>query len=307
MKFSFKKTISEKITNSNQIYELTHEEEDLLEKNLVWIFASPRSGTQWLGTQLLEHNTIICHGPSLGLNVGSIHGGFNDKIVRWIDFRGDEEDYFFSKKYQAQWIYFMRKFILNRLFLQYRELSKKIILPDPEGSIGGDIIEKCTPSSKVILLLRDGRDVVDSVIDAGRPDSWHVKSRGVTPITQKNRIKRIRQASRRWVKQTEIIQEVFQNHDPNFCLKIKYEDLRKDTLKNLTKIYNFIEEEISNEQLAHIINKYNFEKIPENKKGSGKVTRSASPGKWKESFSEEEKEIMIEIMSEKLKEFGYQT
>jgi len=61
--------------NLPKIKELTLEEESILEKNLVWIFASPRSGTQWLGTQLLEYNTIICHGPSVGLNLSSIHTG----------------------------------------------------------------------------------------------------------------------------------------------------------------------------------------------------------------------------------------
>jgi len=304
MGFSFIKNKTEKTLIGRKKHELEIEEEDQLEKNLVWIFASPRSGTQWLGTQLLEYNTVVNHGPSLGLHVGALHGGFNNKIVRLIEFRGDEPDYFLSKKYKDVWSYFLRKLILNRLYAQYHTLTKKIIIPDPEGSIGADIVTNCVPNSKAIILFRDGRDVVDSIIDAAKPGSWHVKSRGVEPVTPKNRIKRIGYASRRWVRQVEILEDVFENKLKN-SMKIKYEDLRRNTLEELEKIYHFIGIEISKEKLEEIISKHSFENISKDQKGSGKVTRSASPGKWRENFSDEEKNIMLEFMGDTLKRLGY--
>jgi len=304
MKFSFKKNIP-RFEKGTKITELTPEQEEKLEKNLVWVFASPRSGTQWLGTQLLEHNTIICHGPSIGLNLGSIHNGFVDKIVRQIEFRGDEPDYFLSKKYKDVWSYFLRKFILNRLYAQYHDVTKKIIIPDPEGSIGADIVASCVPNSKAIILFRDGRDVVDSIIDAEKPDSWHIKNRGLPPLKPENRKKRIKTASLRWVRQVEIIEDVHKNNSKN-SLKIKYEDLRYKTLENLREIYRFIDVKISEDELKHIESKYDFDKIPEDKKGPGKVTRSASPGKWKENFTEEEQKIMNDIMEDRLNKCGYE-
>jgi hypothetical protein len=53
------------------------------------------------------------------------------------------------------------------------------------------------------------------------------------------------------------------------------------------------------------VDRYSFENIPRNWKGSGKVVRSASPGKWKENFTEDEIKILNEIMMDKLKEMGY--
>ena len=303
MKFSFLKDRSNPF-RENKIHELTLEEENQLEKNLIWVFASPRSGTQWLGTQLLEHNTIICHGPSIGLNLGSIHQGFTDKVVRQIEFRGDEPDYFLSKQYKDIWTFFMRKFILNRLFSQYKDLTKKIVIPDPEGSIGADIIASCLQNSTAIVLFRDGRDVVDSIIDAAKPDSWHVKTRGLPPLKPEKRKNRIKLASRRWVRQVEILEDIHENILKK-SLKIKYEDLKKNTLNELISIYRFMEIEISNQKLEELVNKYSFNKIPDSKKGTGQVTRSASPGKWKENFSEDEQMIMNDIMNEKLKELGY--
>ena len=86
---------------------------------------------------------------------------------------------------------------------------------------------------------------------------------------------------------------------------IKYEDLLNNTLDELKKIYDFIGIKISDKELEKITDKYSFKNIPQSKKGSGKVTRSASPGKWKENFSQEEQKIMNDVMGETLKEVGY--
>ena len=285
--------------------ELTPEQEDQLEQNLVWIFASPRSGTQWIGTQLLEYGTVLSRGPSIGLNLGATHGGFELKSVRLIDFRGSEPDYFYSKASSEIWTYYLRKLILNRLYSQFQNISKPIIIPDPEGSMGADILQKSLPKSKIIFLIRDGRDVVDSVIDAEKPGSWYIKSRKIAPLTEENRKKRIEQAIRRWMKIIEICMTTFENHPEHLRLKIKYEDLRQNTLEELGKIYKFIGINIPRNELENIVKKYSFENISKDKKGTGKVTRSASPGKWHENFNEEEQEKMNEIMSETLKRLGY--
>ena len=87
---------------------------------------------------------------------------------------------------------------------------------------------------------------------------------------------------------------------------MRYEKLKEDTLNELKKIYKFMGVDISSEEIEKIVEKYSFEKIPDDQKGSGKVRRSASPGKWRENFSEEEQVIMNEIMADTLKRLGYE-
>jgi len=41
----------------------------------------------------------------------------------------------------------------------------KIIIKEPHGSLAADTISECLPNSKIIILLRDGRDVLDSEVD----------------------------------------------------------------------------------------------------------------------------------------------
>jgi len=53
-------------------------------------------------------------------------------------------------------------------------LSKNIIIKEPNGSFAADVIAECLPDSKIIVLIRDGRDVLDSRFDMHKPGSWAV-------------------------------------------------------------------------------------------------------------------------------------
>ena len=66
------------MTLGSKISVLTEEEENQLEKNLVWIFANMRSGTTWLGTKLLTHNSHIINESSLCVHLGNILPGNNN-------------------------------------------------------------------------------------------------------------------------------------------------------------------------------------------------------------------------------------
>jgi len=291
--------------NLSRLRELNSREEKILEKNLVWMFASPRSGTQWLGTQLLSHNTLVSIGPSIGLNIGSISQYFENDIVRDIELRSDEPDSFFSPVYKKSWMHFLRKFILNRIYSQFQNLSTKIIITDPEGSIGADIISECLSNSKIIILLRDGRDVIDSVVDSYKKNSWALKKYPLQSLTKDNRKSIIIKRAKFYVKVSEVLIQAYEKHSKKLRFKVKYEDLRKNTHKELKKLYNFIGIKITKNDLEQIIEKYSFENIPEKKKGSGKVTRSASPGKWTENFNNKEKKIIAKIIKDTLKNLGY--
>ncbi len=288
-----------------KLKELSHEEEFSLERNLVWIFAAPRSGTSWLGTQLLSFQTLSLNEPQIGLHIGIRQPRIRDRIVRQIDLFKNEPDYFFSKQYMDTWKFYIRKLVLNRIFAQFQILSTKIIIKEPNGVMGADIITQCLPNSKIIFLARDGRDTIDSILDAFQKDSWATKEYGYTPISQERRFSEIKYQADLWVKLMKIINDAFNKHSKDLRLLVKYEDLRKNTIEELKKIYKFIDIDIPKKELENIVEKYSFEKIPEDLKGSGKVTRSATPGKWRKNFTAEEIKIMDEIIGKSLQKLGY--
>lgn len=289
--------------------ELTEEEESILEKNLVWVFASPRSGTTWLVTQLLTYNTNQLDEPYIGAHIG---GPFNIEVLgkqpSLIIEHKNRPDYFFSDKYDKAWKFYSRKYILNRIHFQFKELNKKIIIKEPNGLEGAEAIMECFPQSKIIIVLRDGRDILDSMVDARSEFSarggWLSDKAATIPKVE--RIPFLVAEAEFWLTRMKILKKIYENHSKNLVHFVKYEDLRKHTFQELKDIYEFLEIEIDDlHRLQVRVEKFDFDRIPEEDKGKGKPARSASPGKWKENFSEEEKIVVEEIIGDTLHQLGY--
>jgi hypothetical protein len=288
---------------ATRTYELTFDEELMLEKNIVWVFGFYRSGTTWLGTQLLSYNTHIMPEPGINEHLG-IHWETNDDVVRKFDRHYDEPSYFFSKRYEDVWKYYLRKLILHRIYYQFSDLEHKIIIKEPALVGGFDIISRCLPNSKIIFLIRDGRDIVDSHLDSFLPDSWGSNEFGIM-VDENSRIPIITNIAKKWVKLNKILLKTFENHPVENRIMINYENLRQNTADELQKLYSFIGLDIKREIVEHISNEFSFENIPSELKGRGKFNRFATPGMWKEHFSPSEKLLMDEIMGKMLHSLGY--
>lgn len=285
--------------------ELTEEQESTLENNLVWIFADRRSGTTWLGLELLSYNTIVIDEPLIGFHLAVVTE-LQAGTKTTIETHAYRKDYFFCDEYASVWKKYMRKLILNRIYAQVKDISKKVIIKEPTGSFAADILSDILPNSRIILLFRDGRDVLDSKLDAKRPGGWGTQGKiALKELTADQQIDWIKTRAKQWVKLMEILIKVNEIHDKEKIIKIKYEDLITETVKETTKIYKFLEINISNEQITNIVEKFSFKNIPESEKGEKKFRRFASPGKWNESFSENEKNILNRIMSNTLKKLDY--
>lgn len=277
---------------------LSEADENILESKITWIFGSPRTGTTWLGTQLLKHpETITWHEPYIGWHLDQLKNMYHNR-----------HDYFFSKHHKNNWLPQLRKLILARTYSMAQTLEKNIIIKEPNGSGAADLLMECFPNSRLIFLLRDGRDVVDSQLDTHRKDSWAKKSLALKRPeieNEKMRLQLIKKYANYWERMTKIVWESFQKHQPQLRLLVKYEELRENTFEHLKKIYNFLNIEVDDETLNSLIKRHDFDNIPSNQKGPGKFYRSASPGGWKKSFNENEKREMNSIMEDFLNLFGY--
>ena len=148
---------------------------------------------------------------------------------------------------------------------------------------------------------RDGRDVVDSAVEATSKDGF-MKMLG---LQKQTRPVKIIEQSQLWTTATKNLLKTYDMKPKDLRYKIKYEDLRKNTIEELEKIYKFLEIDISKHQLQKIVTKFTFENLPPEQKGPGKFARSASPGKWRDNFSEEEKKVLEKIMGPLLRILGY--
>jgi hypothetical protein len=162
----------------------------------------------------------------------------------------------------------------------------------------------------MIFLLRDGRDVVDSHADAilGEKTWWaerkHLRANSRSPKAD-DRKSFIERNARRWVIRTKACLRAFDGLPDERRLLVRYEDLVADTATELRSILRWLGLEVREPQLQAIVSKHAFEAIDPSKRGPGKIFRAATPGLWRESFDEEEHELLWRVMGDTLARLGY--
>jgi Sulfotransferase family len=286
---------------------------------LAWIFGSSRSGSTWLLRMLSQLERVVpIDDPHLGhhlsvwrpIPLAWATSKEPPKLGTLADFKRQKRDYLFSDHYREQWMPALRALIQARYETQAaedigeREIEDPIVVVKEPGSHAADTLIDLFPQSALIFLLRDGRDVVDSWLDAYSDGSWATEE-GAYPLSEEGRTALIRWQSSVWLHRTEVVQETFARHAPHRRLMVRYEELRRDPVPALAGICRVLEIDATAGQLAQIASANSFAKVPVEDKGAGQEIRRAEPGGWAKTMSGEEIEAMHEILSEKLAELGY--
>ena len=285
--------------------ELTPEQASTLERNLLWVFSYPRSGSTWLTRELLSHGTHCWDEPLIGQHLACFVGkGDSGANRRLVDLQRDRQDYFFCDAYRDTWRFHARTLILNRIHCQIQDLERPIVIKEPNGSMGADLIMACLPGSRMVVVLRDGRDVIDSLLDARAQGAWATDtSQAVSPDV---RLAHIESEAYLWVERMTALLKLFAGHPGDLRYLLRYEHLRSNTRHELEKLYAFLGIDIPEDRLAKLVEKYTFENLPAKKKGKGKPRRSARPGAWKDNLTAEEQALLNEIMGDTLTVMGYE-
>lgn len=283
-----------------------------LEKKLVFVFGTPRSGSTWLKNDILRRERIRSFNePMLGAQLGAfidnpaVHwnlfiGNYSAKFTRLID--QDRKDLFFSPDFESVWRKSLRTLILDRVFAQFGNKGYDyILIKSPNESHASDLVMKTLPESKLIFLVRDGRDVIDS-----RQGKFHNPGSLIRPETPEERKFRMSHFAVMWNLMIETTQKAYDNHDTKLRLLVRYEDLRLNPVKEIDRIYQFLGYDLGNDEIKNIAERTSFENVPKNMKGEDKNIRKAKPGGYEEYFTDEEIKIINKMMKENLKKYGYE-
>jgi Sulfotransferase family len=287
---------------------------------LAWIFGSSRSGSTWLLRMLAELRRVIpIDDPHIGHHLGVWRpiplawatAKDPPKLGTLADFKRKKRDYLFSDRFRDTWMPQLRDLIGARFAAQAAQdiaaasgIDRPIVVVKEPGSHAADTIMDLFPQSSLIFLLRDGRDVVDSWLDAYRDGSW-ATDEGAYPLDDTGRSALIRWQASVWLHRTEVVQETYARTDPDRRVLIRYEEMRADPGAALRKICATLGIEASGESLDRIAAANEFSRVPESHKGAGREIRRAEPGGWATHMSREEILEMHEILAEKLDELGY--
>jgi len=264
-------------------------------KKMVWIFGSGRSGSTWLRSMMGEMSGVrIWEEPMVGRLFGEFYARAPKENLRSPDFvMGDP--------IRKGWIESVRNFVLDGARYSNPRLGAEeyLVIKEPNGSVGAPLLMEALPESRMILLVRDPRDVVASVLDAAREGGWLYESREGKTGTRRGKVDRrpnsfVRERAKVYRRGVESAKRAYDAHEGPKVL-VRYEDLRADTLNEMRRIYSALRVLVDEEELRRAVEKHTWEKVPEGEKGRGKFYRKASPGSWREDLTPEQAEIVEKV------------
>jgi len=280
------------------------------------MLGSPRSGSTWLLNMLAAHPDTFCvDEPLLGLHLGAT----TDQIMRRqdgaapdrvLDVSRGRADYVFADSARAVWMPHLRRLVLDRYAAQLADAGAptgcRLVFKEPHGSEAAELLSDLLPESHLLLLVRDGRDVVDSELDAVQAGGWGASTLGESTGSRTQRADTVREQSQRWAIRMEAVLRAREQHDPRRVHLVRYEDLLAGTTPAMEAILRWLDLPVPGD-LDASVRRFAFDQIPAGSRGSGRFARAATPGLWRDHLDEEEQALMLDVMGPLLRRLGYPT
>jgi hypothetical protein len=252
---------------------------------MVWIFGSGRSGSTWLRSMMGD---VKRHRVWEEPMVGKLFGEFYERSQK--DNRVSA-DFIMGDPTRRGWILSIRNFVLDGAFYSNPGLAPDeiLVVKEPNGSVGAALLMEALPESRMILLIRDPRDVVASVLDAARKGSWLYErlDKGAArdkQIADNKPNVFVRRRAETLLQGITNAERAFNDHCGPKTL-VRYEDLRSDPLDSMKRVYSELDLPADADDLTRVVEKHLWENIPKEERGQGKFHRKATPGGWREDLT----------------------
>lgn len=275
---------------------------------------SSRSGSTWLARMLGELGRIaVIDDPHIGHHLGI----WRPISLAWAtaqerpdlrtlgELKAERRSYFFNERYADAWKPALRELIEVRFAAEVAdsiEGSPELVVVKEPGSQAAELLLSLFPGSRLIFLLRDGRDVVDSWLDAYSAGSWAM-TEGAFAVGEAGRIPMIEWLANVWRYRTAAVRKAFDAQAPDRRVLVRYEDLLADSGGELLRIAAACglgggpRVEAAAARAARL---HSFDRVPPDRRGDGNAVRSASPGGWRENLSEREQRALHRALGPEL-------
>jgi hypothetical protein len=267
--------------------------EGIRSENLVWIFGAGRTGSTWLARMMGElGGHTVWFEPWVGALFDPYH-------LRLEDRKG--KHFILAPRYRKTWLSSIRSFVLDGAEARFPEAAgagSYLVIKEPGGSVGAALLMEALPESRMVLLVRDPRDVAASWMDAhkeGGGKDGRRKERNLPHVP-------IDWRAEKYLQNVGEAKKAYEAHEGRKVL-VKYEKLRADALGTMKRIYSELELPADERELTRAVKKHSWENIPEEEKGEGKTFRKARPGGWREDLTPEQVKTVEKITAPLLEEF----
>jgi hypothetical protein len=264
---------------------------------LIWLFGSERGGTTWLATMMGERFPVWIE-PWVGELFSTERPAMKNRRGKY---------FILAPHHRRVWLEGVRRFILDGAGARFPEVEDYLLVKEPHGSVGAPVLMSALPESRMVLLVRDPRDVAASALDAARSGSWRRERRRRMygeddPTADEDPDTFVSRQAEAYVRHVGGAWEAYQSHGGPKAL-VRYEDLRADTLEQMRHMYRGLELPVDEGLLAKAIEAHDWENIPQEDKGEGKFYRKATPGSWQEDLTPQQAKTVERICAPLLNEF----
>lgn len=216
----------------------------------MWIFGSPRTGSTWLMRMLGDLPGVVqVDEPYIGAHLGPWAAGqtrgAGEPLQRVNDRFADHVGYVLGHERRPLWKPAVRTFILELvegLSGQGPQTPSFVVIKEPNGSQGADVIMECLPRARLLFLTRDGRDVLGSLI----------RAEGVEGRPPDRRLAWLESRARAWRFRSEVVSRAFADHPEQLRLRVRYEDLVEDPARELGRIVRWLGADLPADKVATI-------------------------------------------------------
>lgn len=296
------------------------------EDRLAWIMGSSRSGSTWLLRMLTELRQVVgIDDPHLGHHLGVWRpqplawatAARSPELTTLQELKRSEDDFFFSDRYRDAWMPPLRDLIRRRFGAPLAEAhphaisgpagggdrTAPIVLVKEPGSQAADLLLDLFGGSRLVFLLRDGRDVVDSWLDGYRDGSWAIDE-GAFAVAPEGRVALASWLGTVWAYRTRAVALAFERVPQDRRVLVRYERLLADTPAELRRVCAALGIEPGRGELERVAERHSYERVTPGERGPLRAVRSAAPGRWRRR-SRAERRAMHEAMAAELERWGY--
>lgn len=267
-------------------------------ENVIWIMGTGRTGSTWLLSMMGPMKGYVPWPEPL---VGQIIG-----TAYYVDHarHQEREGFIFGDPYKDVWLGSIRSLILSGATarLGNSKDAEHIIIKEPNGSLGAPLLMEAMKESRMIFLIRDPRDIVSSGLAGRSEGGWQRKLIKNTDLLSQSSDEIVTYLSANNAHRIDKTKQAYQSHKGRKTL-VRYEDLRRDPLGTLKRIYSELELSVDEKHLMEIIEKRDWENIPEEDKGSTERLRKATPGGWRVDLTQTQAKIVEDKAAHILDEF----
>jgi hypothetical protein len=265
------------------------------EDRIAWIIGCGRTGSTWLAEMLGDVPRIRrWHEPYFG------------RFFRHLHDRPDDlkrHSSFFAKRHQKIWLEGIRELFFKMVHDRYPKFGRHgLVVKEVNTPELYRWLRFLFPAGRMIFLVRDPFDILDSYLDLQKPGSWNENFGDDSPPLSQKRVKRTSEHIRSSMTLAIDAYEAFPSEQ---CVRISYEDLLDDPVPQLMTCGDLISCRIDRNAAIRVVEKHRFENYEQI--GTLEFRRSGKAGVWKESenFTPETLEIATEILGPLRGRLGY--